>query len=218
MGAGNRFEGEDKRSSASALPAGLIVTGLFSWAAISLGFLGLKMLMQQRPEFVGQPMRTTQAELIQESPQLVARKLSDDVSAIRPAQPEFSDVRFDMSGRRDYRGLRTISDMFGEFRARYVLSNSFDEAAFVLFKCPHPRTENGDGGSLLAGELRLHAPTNGVQETGSNAWFWSGAIERGGTAILEVSYRVASLKGVTYRVRGQDGTQVKHVRVALNRN
>lgn len=218
MAAGNHIEGEDKRSSASALPAGLIVTGLFSWAAISLGFLGLKMLMQERPEFVGQPMRTTQAELIQESPQLVTRKLSDDVSVVRPAQPEFSDVRFDIKGRRDYRGLRTISDMFGEFRARYVLSNAFDEAAFVLFKCPHPRTENGDGRSLLAGELRLQAPTNGVQETGSNAWFWSGAIERGGTTALEVSYRVASLKGVTYRVRGQDGTQVKHVRLALNRN
>jgi len=216
MTAGNHVEGDNKRP-ASALPAGLIVTGFFSWAAIAIGFLGLKMLMQERPEFVGQPMRTTQAELIQESPQLATRKLSDDISAIRPAQPESSEVRFDMNGRRDYRGLRTISDMFGEFRARYVLSNSFDEPAFILFKCPHPRTENGDGGSLLAGELRLQAPTNGVQEAGTNAWFWSGMVEHRGTVKLEVSYRVASLKGVTYRVTGQTGTQVKHVRVALNR-
>jgi len=216
MAARDHVEGDDKRTP-SALPAGLIVAGLFSWGAIAIGFFGLKMLMQERPEFVGQPMRTTQAELIQESPQLVIRKSSDDVSAIRPAQPELSEVRFDMTGRRDYRGLRTISDMYGEFRARYVLSNSFDEPSFVLFKCPHPRTENDDGGSLLAGELRLQAPTNGVQEAGTNAWFWSGLVDSRGAVNLEVSYRVASLKGVTYRVTGQNGTQVKQVRVTLNR-
>jgi hypothetical protein len=155
MAARDHVEGNNKRT-ASALPGGLIVTGLFTWAAIAIGFLGLKMLMQERPEFVGQPMQTTQAELIQESPQLVTRKLSDDISAIRPAQPEFSDVRFDMSGRRDYRGLRTISDMFGEFHARYVLSNSFDEAAFVLFKCLI-RARRMEMAKLLAGELRLQA-------------------------------------------------------------
>ena len=209
-------EKENHRNGASSLPAGLVVAALLSWGAISLGFLGLKMLMEERPEFVGQPMRTTQAELVQESPQLVVRKLSDDVSVVRPSQPEFSEVHFDMSGRRDYRGLRTISDMFGGFRARYVLSNAFEEPAFVLFKCPHPRTEHADGG-LLAGELKLRGPTNGVQETAKDAWFWTGTIDRGGTANVEVSYRVGSLKGVTYRIAGQTGTQVKHVRVALDR-
>ena len=84
-------------------------------------------------------MRTNSAELIQESPRVGARKVGDDVSVIKPVQPEFSEVRFDMSGRRDYRGLRTIRDMSGEFHASYVLTNSLEEATFVLFKCPHPR-------------------------------------------------------------------------------
>ena len=43
-----------------------------------------------------------------------------------------------MQGRRDYRGLKTISDMSGLFTARYVITNSADEPLFALFKCPHP--------------------------------------------------------------------------------
>src|SRR5438552_3131676 len=149
-----------------------IAAGVVSWAAISLGFFGLKMLMQERPEFVGQPMRVSMAEMVQDSPQVVVRKVSDDISAIKQAQPESSDVRFDMQGRRDYRGLRTIRDMSGEFHARHVLTNAFEEPIFILFKCPHPRTENGDEQSLLAAELRLQASVNGIQENVTNAWFW----------------------------------------------
>ena len=101
--------------------------------------------MQERPEFVGQPVRTTKAELVQDSPQVVIRKVGDDVSAVKPAQPESSDVLFDMQGRRDYRGLRTIMDMSGVFRASYLLTNHFEEPIFVLFKCPHPRAQNSEG-------------------------------------------------------------------------
>ena len=102
--------------------------------------------------------------------------------------------------RRDNRGLRTIMDMSGEFRARYVLTNAFEEPIFVLFKCPHPRTENGDNQGLLAGELKLQASPNGVQEDTTNAWFWSGTLEAHGAANIEISYQVASLKGVAYRL------------------
>jgi len=193
------------------------MTALLSWAAISLGFLGLKLLMEERPEFVGQPMRVTQAELIQESPQVITRKVRDDISAIKLAQPDSSDVRFEMDGRRDYRGLRTIRDMSGEFRARYVLTNSLEEPVFVLFKCPHPRTENGDSQSLLAGDLKLQASVQGVQDSTTNAWFWSGTLESRSSANMEVSYRVASLKAVNYRVSAQGGNQVKHLRVSLHR-
>jgi hypothetical protein len=203
-----------ERGNSLATP---ITIGLLSWAAISCGFLGLKMLMQARPEFVGQPMRVTQAELIQQSPQIVVRKVTDDISVIKQAQPESSDVRFDMHGRRDYRGLRTISDMEGEFRARYVLTNSAEEAMFVLFKCPHPRTENGDDQSLLAGELKLQASSPGVQENSTNAWFWSGAIDARSSTSIEISYRVTSLKGVTYRVAARDGNQIRQLRVAIQR-
>lgn len=203
-----------ERGNSLATP---ITIGLLSWAAISFGFLGLKMLMQARPEFVGQPMRVTQAELIQESPQVVARNVTDDVSVVKRVQPESSDVRFEMHGRRDYRGLRTISDMAGEFRARYVLTNAAEEAMFVLFKCPHPKTENSSDQSLLAGELRLQASTSGVQETSKDAWFWSGTIDARAATTIEVSYHVTSLKGVTYRVVAQNGNQVKQLRVAIHR-
>jgi hypothetical protein len=201
---------------ASALSAP-ITTALISWVVISVGFFGLKVLMEERPEFVGQPLRVTKAELVQESPRIVIRKLSDDVSVIRPAQPEAADVRFDMHGRRDYRGLRTIRDMSGEFRATYVLTNASEEASFVLFKCPHPRTENGDNQGLLASELKLQASAKGLQETTTNAWFWSGTIEPHGSANLEVSYSVASLKAVAYRVIPYDGNQVKYLRVTFRR-
>jgi hypothetical protein len=211
--------------SDSAMPPALVssslaaplTAGLLSWAAISLGFFGLKMLMQERPEFVGQPMRVTKAELVQESPYIVTRKVSDDISVIRPVQPEFSDVRFDMNGRRDYRGLRTIMDMSGQVRARYVLTNAFAEPIFILFTCPHPRSQSDDSQNLLAGELRLLAPTNGVQENTTNAWLWSGALEAHSSASIEISYHVAALKGVNYRVGDKSGNQVKHLRVTFQR-
>ena len=198
--------------------SGVITVGLLSWAVLSIGFYGLKMLMQERPEFVGQPLRVTKAELIQESPRIVVRKINDDISLIKNAQLESSDVRFDMTGRRDYRGLRTIRDMSGEFRARYVISNAFEEPIFVLFKCPHPRTENGESQNLLAGELRLQSSTSGIQENSKDAWFWSGTIEQHQAADIDVSYRVASLKGISYRVTPQDGNQVKKLRVAMQRH
>jgi hypothetical protein len=193
-----------------------IATGLLSWAAISIGFFGLKMLMHERPEFVGPPMRATQVELVQESPQMVTRKMSDDVSVIKTAQAESSDVRFDMNGRRDYRGLRTILDMSGQFRATHVLTNAFEEPLFVLFKCPHPRTE-GEAQGVTAGDLRLQASVNGVTENTKDAWFWSGTIEPRASAKIEISYHVASLKGVTYRVGATNENQVKHFRVAVHR-
>jgi hypothetical protein len=193
-----------------------LAVGLLSWAGISLGFFGLKLLMQQRPEFVGQPMRVTMAELVQESPQVVTRRMSDDVSVIRSSQPEFSDVRFDMTGRRDYRGLRTIMDMSGQFLARFNLTNALEEPIFVLFKCPHPRGRNDDAGNLLASELRLQSSASGVQENTTNAWLWSGTLAAHSAATMEISYHVTALKGLTYRVSGQGGNQVKLLRVTLH--
>jgi hypothetical protein len=194
-----------------------VLAGLLSWAAISLGFFGLKMLMQERPEFVGPPMRATQVELVQDSPQTVVRKISDDVSMIKEVQPEFSDVNFDMAGRRDYRGLRTTLDMSGDFRAKYVLTNAFAEPVFVLFKCPHPRAQDGAGQNLLAGDLKLQASASGLQENTKDAWVWSGAIEPHAATAVEVSYHVAALKGVAYRVGEANGNQVKQLRVTIQR-
>ena len=111
--AGGRLPLAPRRPSANT-----IVLGILTWAAISAGFLGLKILMQERPEFVGQPAGGLKTGLIQDSPWVVARKASEDVSVIKPMQPELSEVRFDMTGRRDYRGLRTILDMAGEFHGQ----------------------------------------------------------------------------------------------------
>jgi len=192
-----------------------ITAGLLSWVALSIGFVGLKTLLQERPEFVGHPTRATQAELVQDSPQVVARRVNDDISVIKPVQPELSEIQFDMSGRRDYRGLRTILDMSGEFRARHVLTNAFEEPVFVLFKCAHPRSQNDNAQSLLAGELKLQTSTGGAQENTKDAWVWSGTIEPCSSTTVEVSYRVASLKGVTYRAGDKNGNQVKQLRVTF---
>src|SRR5512134_2758750 len=100
-----------------------LAAGIFAWLTISVGFLGLKVLMRERPEFVGPPLRATRTELVQESPRVVARSLSDDISVIKATQPARAEVRFDMTGGRDYRGLRTIRDMSGECRAQYLLTN-----------------------------------------------------------------------------------------------
>ena len=194
-----------------------VAAGLASWALISLGFLGLKMLMQERPEFVGQPLRASKAELVQESPRIVARKVSDDVSIVKSIQPEASEIRFAMQGRRDYRGLKTISDMSGQFTSRYTVTNRAEEPIFVLFKCPHPRAASNDGLALPAGGLRLQASVPGVQENAKDAWFWSGTAPAHTSVVIEVGYEVASLKGVTYRIAEQDGIPLNRVRVAFDR-
>ena len=41
---------------------------------IAFGFLGLRMLMQERPQFVGPPMRSSMSELVQESPKIVVNE------------------------------------------------------------------------------------------------------------------------------------------------
>ncbi len=215
LGVGEEAGGQNAGGSTRSL----ILAGVVSWIGISAGFFGLKLLMQERPEFVGPPIRTAKAVLVQESPRLVARHLSDDVSVIRPVQPEMSDVRFQMSGRRDYRGLKTVSDMSGTFTARYALTNRAAENVFVLFKCPHPRADGGsaDGSSVIAGGLRLTASVAGVQENAKDAWLWSGTIPAHGAVSIEVAYEVASLRAVVYRVADQRGTPLNRVRVTFDR-
>ena len=198
--------------------ATLFGAGLVCWIAISLGFLGLHMLMQERPEFIGQPMRSSKTALVQESPRVVIRNLSDDIAVIKPAQPDSSEIAFDMHGRRDYRGLRTTMDMSGGFHARHVLKNAFDEPIHVLFICPHPHADGDSQQSLLASGMKLQASAPGLQENASEAWRWSGTIEARGTVTIEVSYQASSLIGVTYRMAGIGSEPVKHLRVTFNRH
>ena len=195
-----------------------VAAAVAAWVTISLGFLGLRTLMQERPQFVGQPLRISQAELVQKAPALVARKLTDDLSVVRAIQPELSDIEFDMVGRRDHRGLKTVMDMSGTFRARYTITNAFEEAVFVLFKCPHPRSEGGSGHSLLAGGLRLQASGPGLSESAPDAWVWSGTVEPRSALTIEVTYQVAALKGLSYRIEESGGVPVSHLRTTFRRH
>lgn len=194
-----------------------VAAGIASWMAIALGFLGLKMLMEERPQFTGLPIRFSKTELVQDSPQVVFRKVTDDIAVIKPAQPESSMIHFDMNGRRDHRGLRTVIDMSGGFRAQYVLTNAFEEPIFVLFKSPRPRTDARDNSGLLASGLRLQCSVPGVQENTDEAWFWSGTLAAHSSAAIELAYQVSSLKAVTYRIRDQSGSAVKLLRVSFQR-
>jgi hypothetical protein len=197
--------------------AATIGVAVLGWGAICFGFFGLRMLMQERPQFVGQPLSASRGTLIQESPRIVTRKASDDISVFRWAQPELSDIRFNMRGRRDYRGLKTISDMSGQFTALYVLTNSAEEPMFALFKCPHPRAEGPDDQALLAGGLKLRSSVAGMQDNAQDAWFWSGSIPAHQSASIEIDYQVAALKGVSYRLLGQAGNALSQVRVTFQR-
>ena len=70
---------------------------------------------------------------------------------------------------------------------------------------------------MLASGLRLQASVNGAQENAKDAWFWSGSLAPKSSANIEISYQVASLKGVGYRVDEQNGNPVKQLRVAFHR-
>lgn len=201
----------------SRLATAPVAAGLLSWLIIALGFLGLWMLMQERPQFVGEPMRSSMTELVQESPRIVVRKVTDDIAVIKSAQPESSEILFDMRGHRDHRGLRTVLDMSGSVVARHVLTNVFEEPVFILFRCPHPRTGDSSGQSLQAGGLKLNASVPGTQENAKDAWLWSGQVAAHGTVTLEISYQAAALKGVTYRIAAQGGDPVKQIRVEFRR-
>ena len=63
-----------RRALAHRPPAAPVAAGLLSWLIIALGFFGLRMLMQERPQFVGQPMRSSMTELVQESPRIVMQR------------------------------------------------------------------------------------------------------------------------------------------------
>jgi len=173
--------------------------------------------MAERPEFVGEPMAVSKAELVQDSPWVVTRRVSDDVSIIKPAQPQSSEIRFDLAGHRDYRGLRTIEDMSGEVHARFVLSNVLDEPVFALFKCPHPRAQSGGSANLLASGLRFQASAGGVQEAAQDAWFWSGTLAPHAAATMDVSYQAASLRSVAYHAGDQNGNPINHLLVTVHR-
>ncbi|MFM1941079.1 MAG: hypothetical protein RI897_61 [Verrucomicrobiota bacterium] len=188
-----------------------------AWVVMSLGFLGLRMLMQERPEFVGQPMRFSRTVLVQDAPRVYVRSVKDDVSLVRSFQPESAEIVFDMKGRRDYRGLKTISDMSGTFSGRFTLANTTGEALHVLFQCPHPRDDslNGDGPAVAG--LRLNSSVDGLQESSPEGWLWSGRLDAGSSAVLEVSYQAGALKGARYNAAGSGGQPVQHVAVSVKR-
>ena len=145
------------------------------------------------------------------------RKATDDTSTIKPMQPASTEIALNMHGRRDYRGLKTIVDMSGTVVAHHSLTNSLNEAIFVLLKCPHPRAESDSTSGLLAGGLKLQASVPGIQENSKESWLWSGTIEGHGSVGIQTSYQVMSLKGFTYKIGSQEGEPVKQARLTFHR-
>lgn len=131
------------------------MASLIAWVCIALGFFGLNRLLRERPQFAGLPAQFSRVGLVQESPVVLIRKVSDDVALVREAQPDQAQVLFTMNARRDYRGLRTIIDMEGKFSGQFTVSNPFDEPIFVLFKCRHPRGEQDGSESVNTSALSL---------------------------------------------------------------
>lgn len=208
--------GVPKRERPASRLSALVAAGLLVWLLIAGGFLGLRVLMQERPQFVGPATRSAMITLVQDSPQAVFRRVGDDVAAVRALRPEFSEVIFDLQGRHDHRGLKTVVEMGGTVVARHVLTNALAEPIFVLFRCPHPRA--GDpAGPLQASGLRLRSSVPGLEESVRDAWLWSGEVAPHAAATVEVSYQAAALKGIRYQVNGPGGEAVKRLKVELRR-
>lgn len=193
----------------------VVLAGMAGWVVVSIGFLGLNILMQERPQFVGQPARGAEVALIQESPRLLLRKVSDDVAMVKESQPSLTQINFDMMGRRDYRGLQTIMDMTGRFRGVYTVSNSHDGAVFVLFKCPHPRAESRSGVGGFVNGLQLEASREGLLEVRGDAWIWTGELGAGEDMVLEISYEASNLIGVRYQIAEQSVRPISPHRVTI---
>jgi hypothetical protein len=194
---------------------GRVLAGFFSWLCMAVGFYGLNILMRERPQFAGEPVRFSSVELIQESPSVVMRRIHDDVSVMQETQPEQTQVSFSMKARRDYRGLRTIIDMEGRFEGRYTLTNPHPDTVFVLFKCPHPRSEKNSSYNLNASALSLVSSTAGIEENTATAWFWSGEIEAQKSVQITVSYRAATITGVRYLITSSRGIPIQAHRVEI---
>ncbi len=57
----------------------------------------------------------------------------------------------------------------------------------------------------------------GAQENTEDAWFWSGTLDPHGAVNLDISYQVAALKSLAYRVGEQNGNPVRQLRIAFHR-
>ena len=108
----------------------LVLAGGFSWICMTAGFYGLNLLMQVRPQFAGQPVRFSNLQLVQESPDVVLRKVHDDVSVLQPIQPQQTQVSSSLKARRDYRGVTELElpqtgATIGTFKWIVVLPSGF---------------------------------------------------------------------------------------------
>jgi hypothetical protein len=203
---------EDERPRKRVWP---VFVGLICWLCMAIGFQGLKVLMGERPQFIGKPLQFQTGDLLQESPTAMLRKVHDDVSSYKEIQAERTDIEFHMRARRDYRGLRTIIDMAGDFQGRYTITNPFDEPVFVLFKCPHPRPSGNSRHGLKASALDLNAGGTGIRENTSDAWFWSGELPANGSQEIRISYHAASVRSVQYKLVSNNGIPIKAHRVKI---
>lgn len=147
------------------------------------------------------------------------RRVPDDIAVVQPAKPDRSDIEFVMQGRRDHRGLRTVTDMGGTVRATYTLTNTLPEEIFLLFRFPPPRLDGVHrSGSRPVNRLQLAASIPGIREDSPEEWVWSGRVGSGAVASFRVEYDVASLQQLSYRLVESDGLPNRHLRITFRRH
>lgn len=192
---------------------------VLGWIVVSCGFFSLHQLMRHRPQFSGAPGPAPRASLVQDGPRLMLRRVPDDIAVVQPVKPDRSDIEFVMRGRRDHRGLRTVTDMGGTVRAIYTLTNTLPEEVFLLFRFPHPRLDGVHrSGSRPVNRLQLATSIPGIREDSPQEWIWSGKVGTGSVASFSLEYEVASLQQLAYRVVESDGLPNRHLRITFRRH
>ena len=166
--------------------AGLLFSAVVAFVLLSVGFLGLGFLIQERPQFVGQRLSPPQLVFEQPSPGLLLRNDSSDVNVVEPAHPTRAYVDVTLNTIPDHRGLKTMHSLNGRFEGRYEIENPEKEPIHFLMKCEHPRFARS--GAVPLSSVKLSAnPDTTITET-AMAWFWTGEIAVGETAHLGLTY------------------------------
>jgi hypothetical protein len=195
-----------------------VLAALGCFLLSSLGFWLLLVLMEERPQFVGEGLTFPRRSFLQDAPSVALRKVGDDVSAYVRVPPDRSDVRFELHALRDHRGLKTVHAMEGELRAEYTIENPYDERVFVLFRCDHPRSaeEGARGGQRVqTSGISMETTHEGQRLDATDAWLWSGELDAGEVQRIAMHYRVPRVTSVGYRLDRGAGSVVPELDVAI---
>lgn len=188
---------------------GPVLVAFVCWLILALGFVGLKVLMHERPQFAGPSVQQRTIRLEQGSPKVVIRKRSDDVSAVISVQPALSEISLVIQGKRDYRGLKTVAAMDASVSLVYTWTNHFDEPIHILFRAPHPTNAFAGTRGVTARDLRLTSSLPGKTLPSAEGWLWTGLVEKEQALELSLAYEASNLRGFQYAVGAQSESLTK---------